>query len=68
VIDFKSADHGLYFLLAEFASAPAGKYAIILVHKFLLIVILSVHGSMGMGPSSSTEFVPAEPAKDPAWN
>jgi len=33
--DFKSAGNGFYFLLAEFASAPAGEHAIIMVHKFL---------------------------------
>jgi hypothetical protein len=33
---FEGAGHGFHFLLAEFASTPAGEYAIVLVHKFLL--------------------------------
>jgi hypothetical protein len=35
---FKGTGDAFHFLLAEFASAPAGKYAIIVVHKFLLDV------------------------------
>jgi hypothetical protein len=34
--DFESAGHGFHFLLTKFASTPAGEYAIVLVHKFLL--------------------------------
>jgi hypothetical protein len=37
--DFEGAGDGFHFLFAEFASTPAGEYAIILVHKFLLILV-----------------------------
>jgi hypothetical protein len=36
--DFEGAGNGLHLLLAEFASAPAGEYAIVLVHQFLLVI------------------------------
>jgi hypothetical protein len=36
VADCEGAGHGFHFLLTEFASTPAGEYAIVLVHKFLL--------------------------------
>jgi hypothetical protein len=35
-VALKRTLYGFHFLLTEFACAPAGKYAIIIVHKFLL--------------------------------
>jgi hypothetical protein len=55
--DFEGAGHGFHFLLAEFASTPAGEYAIVLVHKFLLDGCYAITQDVGKrGSPEATPF------------
>jgi hypothetical protein len=69
--DFEGAGNAFHFLLAEFASAPAGKYAIIMVHKFLLdysCLFSFRHWVRLSGPKLVKKGLFGGAGKDPAWN